>query len=435
VRDARSLLSHLFQAAVRAVDPFHLVAERLERDGARLGVRGTLAAWSGPTLVIGAGKAAAGMARAAGERLGGDLCAGAVIVPARAPTPPAIACLLGGHPLPSHEGLRSTREIIRLLQRHPRAAVLALISGGASSLMVQPLSGVTLDDKIAVTRALLASGADIEEFNTVRKHLSLVKGGGLARLASGRPLVCMLLSDLIGDSPSAIGSGPAATDPTTFGDALAVLERYSLAHAVPERVLNVLRAGVRGEIRETLKPGDPESRQVTNVVIGSNRMALQAAAEAAHQAGYDTLVADEPLSGETQAAARDFTRRLLRESHARKALCYIAGGETTVRLGPASGKGGRNQEFALVCAADLSGSDACILSAGTDGIDGPTDAAGAFADGSTVTRAHGRGLDWTAALANHDSYMFFATLGDLFRPGATGTNVMDIKLAVVGQPR
>ncbi len=428
----RQLLARLFAAAVRAVDPAALVAQRLLRDAPRILISDTSTSWSGPTLIAAVGKAAIPMAEAAASILGADLTGGVVIAPRDGLRPIAgISCLEGGHPLPSVDGERATRRLMTLLESHPNAAVLALISGGASSLMVQPTPPVTLGDKIAATAALLACGASIQEFNTVRKHLSRVKGGGLVRLARGRPLVALILSDVIGDDPADIGSGPTAADPTTFADVYAIVQRYGLSASLPSTVLGRIDAGRRGAVGETLKPGAPELSAVSNIVIGSNAAAVRAAAAAASAAGYEPVVADEPLSGDTAAAARMFTAWITRTLQPRR-TCFLAGGETTVSLGPNPGVGGRNQEFALACAAQLAGSDIVLLSAGTDGIDGPTDAAGAFVDGSTSARARTRGWNPPDTLAAHDSYRFFAALGDLFQSGPTGTNVMDIKIALTG---
>ncbi|HUI28008.1 MAG TPA: DUF4147 domain-containing protein [Candidatus Kryptonia bacterium] len=433
LRAARRSLIGLFTAAVRAVDPAALIAERLRRHHGRLIVTDSAVSWSGRTIIVGGGKASPRMATAAAEVVGADLIAGAVIAPhdGIAETP-KVSCLEGGHPLPTAAGERSTRALVDVLERHPTAAVLALISGGASSLMVQPTPPLTLMDKVAVNRALLASGADIHEFNTVRKHLSQIKGGGLVRHARGRPLTALIISDVVGDDPETIGSGPTAPDPTTFDDAIDVLKRYSLFDTVPRPVVEVLERGRRGDLRETLKPGAPELAGVTNIVIGSNRVALEAAAVAARTAGYEPMIRGEPLSGDTGAAAHEFAAWVRDARSSRTPLCWLAGGETTVRLDSDTGKGGRNQEFALVCAADLAGLDIQLLSAGTDGIDGPTDAAGAFVDGTTIERARRTGLDHRTALSRHETYAYFDALGDLFLSGPTGTNVMDIKIALAG---
>jgi glycerate-2-kinase len=291
---------------------------------------------------------------------------------------------------------------------------------------------VTLDDKIVVNRLLLKGGASIEEINAVRKHLSLVKGGGLLRLALPRPVVTLILSDVVSDDPSVVGSGPTVPDPSSFDDAWSVLEKYSLIPAVPDSVRRVLQDGKSGRIPETLKPGELTAAGLA-VVIGSNRMALRGAAQAAESLGYEPIVDSTPLVGDTVQTARRWSmalERLTREQRKRP-QCLIAGGETTVQVRGA-GKGGRNQEFALALAEILSEKPVALLSAGSDGIDGPTDAAGAFVDGSTMARARERKLDPGEFLRQNDSYRFFDFLGDLFRCGPTGTNVMDIKIALIG---
>jgi glycerate 2-kinase len=292
-----------------------------------------------------------------------------------------------------------------------------------------------LADKIALTRQLLESGASIDEFNTVRKHLSEIKGGGLLRAAQA-PMVGLLISDVVGDAPSTIGSGPAAADPTTFADAQAILRRYGLLRRVPRSVRELLEAGLAGRVPDTVKPGSLDARRCRNFVVGSNRVALDGAAKAARAAGWTVRLETEPIVGDTTAAAAQFAARLraLARATAGAPLCVLAGGETTVRV-HGTGRGGRNQEFALALAEAIAGTAIVVLSAGTDGIDGPTDAAGAFVDGTTLARATERGLGAAAALAANDSHTFFAALGDLLRCGPTGTNVMDIKIALLPSRR
>jgi hydroxypyruvate reductase len=334
------------------------------------------------------------------------------------------------HPVPDHRAVEATERICRLLQGSD-GPVLCLISGGASSLLVRPRLPLTLDDKQQTTRLLLASGASIQEANTVRKHLSEVKGGGLLRYAGRRPVVSLILSDVVGDDPSVIGSGPTAADRTTFAEALEVLARFGLEGRAPRAVWTLLERGARGEVPETLKPADAELKHVTNVVVGTNRTALQGAAEEARRLGYQTWVSDEVLTGDTTECARRWAAEVRRrlESQGTEPACFVSGGETTVVVRGA-GKGGRNQEFALAAAEILEGSQLCALSAGTDGIDGPTPAAGAFVDGRTVERARAVGVDSQRSLVDNDSYAFFAALDDLYAPGPTGTNVMDIKIAL-----
>ncbi|MBX3023325.1 DUF4147 domain-containing protein [bacterium] len=401
------------------MDPTRLVRDHL-----------TASPQTRPLFVVGAGKAAARMAAGVEAALGSERLDGIVVTaPGCEAALRRIRIAIGSHPLPDRASVAAANEILRAVGRAaPDATLLALISGGASSLLALPRPPVTLADKIAANRLLLASGAAIEELNTVRKHLSAIKGGGVLRAAGGRTVTTLILSDVIGDDPSVIGSAPTMPDPSTYADAIAVLRRYALLDRVPAAVRDLLEAGARGETVETVKPGDPEARRATATVIGSNATARRAAAIHAARLGYEPVVEDTPLSGDTAAAARRWAPRLTRRPGIAR-WCVIAGGETTVVVRGA-GRGGRNQEFALAAAAELEGASVVLLSAGTDGIDGPTDAAGAFADGSTLARARERGLDQQKSLADNDAYAFFDRLGDLFRTGPTGTNVMDLKIAV-----
>lgn len=332
--------------------------------------------------------------------------------------------------MPNAGSLAAGRVTWRMLGRAAAGdTVLVLLSGGASSLLVLPAVGITLRDKIHTGELLLRSGATIAEVNSVRKHISRLKGGGLVRRAGRARVYCLLLSDVIGNSPSVIGSGPAASDPTTYADAWRVLERRRLLDAVPERVRRHLRRGIRGRLPETLKPGEGRAR---HVLLGDVRVALAAAAECARASGLEPEIMTTSLAGDTRAAARWFAAKLRsRASRGGRDRCILAGGETTVEV-RGSGRGGRNQEFALVLAEELAGLRGVFcLSAGSDGIDGPTDAAGAFVDGDTLARANRLGLSPAAFLERNDSYGFFRRTGDLFRPGPTGTNVMDLKIAVL----
>jgi glycerate 2-kinase len=431
----RADLVAIFRAALAAVDPLRLVANHLLREGTQISVRasdGVVATWRSPTLVVGAGKAAGRMAAACETVLGPEVVHGEVIVAdGCGATTRSIQITEAGHPLPDNRGENATRRIVELFKKRGTGGTLCLLGGGASSLLVQPRPPVRLADKIAATKLLLECGADIGELNCLRKHLSTVKGGGLARLASGK-LATLLISDVVGDDLGTIGSGPTAPDATTFADAWAVLERYSLVDRVPAVVSQLLRDGIDGRIVETLKPNDPEAARCLNLIVGSNRTALEAAAQVVRSRGWAVAVEAQPLTGETTTAARNFGSRLVRLTHQRaeRPLCVLAGGETTVRV-EGDGRGGRNQEFALVLAQEVAGLPITVLSAGTDGIDGPTDAAGAFIDGTTVRRARTRGLKAEVALARNDSYGFFSQLGDLFQCGPTGTNVMDIKVALI----
>ena len=440
----RAHLQDLFWAAVRAVDPRQLIRRMVQVEQGQLQI---IQGGTGPQVqtfplrgrvfVIGAGKGAGLLAQELASVLGGWLAGGVVVIPCgQTAELHGVAVVHGEHPLPGLGSIAGAEQIAALLaQKHPSDVICFCLTGGASSLLVSPAFGLSLDDKLAVNRLLLTCGADIHAINTVRKHLSRIKGGGLARWASPATLVSFILSDVVGDDLSTIGSGPTVPDSSTFHDALAVLEGYDLLEQVPSAVLTRLRQGCAGALPETPKPGDAVFTHVHNLLIGSNRLALNAAATAAQHLRFTTQVLDQPLSGDTTEAGRDFARILRTLLYTCKApLCVLAGGETTVRV-TGQGKGGRNQEFALVVARELDGVTGwTLLSAGTDGVDGPTDAAGAFVDSQSIDRATARGLDPLAALRENDTYPFFAALGDLFTPGPTGTNVMDVKIALLLPP-
>jgi hydroxypyruvate reductase len=310
-----------------------------------------------------------------------------------------------------------------------------LISGGASALLPLPAAGITLQEKQATTRLLLASGATIHEINAVRKHISRIKGGQLARLAAPARVESLLLSDVIGDDLDVIGSGPTAPDASTFAAAGAVLDRYQIRHCVPASVRHRIEQGERGEIPETPKPADPLFSRVRNTVVGGNRLALDAAARAARQLGYHTLILSSTIQGETREIARMHAAIAREIADAgrpiRPPACIVTGGETTVTI-RGDGLGGRNQEFALAAALEIAGLDRVVVfSAGTDGTDGPTDAAGAIADGGTLAR----NPDARLYLDRNDSYRYFQPLGDLVITGPTNTNVMDVRLILVASER
>jgi glycerate-2-kinase len=383
---------------------------------------------TGRFFIAGAGKAAARMAVGCEAVLGAAYVSGLVIVAEGCDVPlRSVHVRIAGHPVPDQRSAAAAAELGAALAA-TADPVICLISGGASSLLVRPCPPVSLAEKIEVTRLLLTSGADINELNCVRKHLSTVKGGRLLRTARSRPILTLMLSDVIGDHPSVIGSGPTTPDASTFADARAVLEKYALLHRVAPAVRDLLDRGVAGAAVETVKPGDPATADTVAAVIGSNRLALAAAAAEAERLGYAPLLEEAPLLGDTTTAARQWLRRVSDRIGGRR-TCALAGGETTVVV-RGGGRGGRNQEFALALVEPLAGRPVSLLSAGTDGIDGPTDAAGAFASGSTFERARAAGLDPSRALAANDSYSFFDRLGDLLRMGPTGTNVMDLKVAV-----
>lgn len=411
----------IFSAAVAAVDPAALVQRYLSRH--------SLLASVDQCLIVGAGKAAARMAAGCETALGARALHGAVIVPDGCELPLAsVDVRRAAHPLPDRRSVAATELLCRALAAAERGPVICLMSGGASSLLVEPRPAVTLADKVEVTQLLLSSGAEIQEINTVRKHLSAVKGGGLLRRTRVRPFTTLVLSDVVGDDPSVIGSGPCTPDASTFADAIGILVRYGLVDRVGPAVRDLLDRGNRGAAPETVKPGDPATIGVETCIIGNNHLALMAAAAEARRLGYEPLLESTPLVGDTTAAARCWGPGA-RQSVDGRRRCAIVGGETTVTV-RGRGRGGRNQEFALALVEPLAGAAMAVLSAGTDGVDGPTDAAGAFVDGQSMKRALGMHLDPAAALAANDSYEFFDRLEDLLCCGPTGTNVMDIKLAI-----
>jgi hydroxypyruvate reductase len=298
-------------------------------------------------------------------------------------------------------------------------------------MISSPATGVTAEEKAEASRLFLSAGADIASFNAVRKHLSEVKGGLLARAAQPATVWALLLSDVPGDDPSVIASGPFSPDPTTYADAVGILLRHGLLYAVPAAVRQRLVAGVLGKIPETPKPGDPAFERVTCAIVGSNQVAMEAAAQTAKSEGAQAVLLPGFLRGEARECARAFCARLREPASSLapgRAVVLVAGGETTVNV-RGSGKGGRNQEFALASALELAGREGmAVLAGGTDGVDGPTDAAGAFVDGTTVARAAALGLSPAAHMKNNDAYPFFRALGDLIVTGPTGTNVADLAI-------
>lgn len=387
---------------------------------------------TGRIIVIGAGKAAASMAAAMERVLGEHLDRGLVIVKAGGALPlQRIECREGGHPVPDEASIRATRELLDLVDSaQPEDTVFLLLSGGASSLLCLPVDGITLAEKATANRLLVNSGASIAEINTVRKHLSVVKGGRLRLRCRAATFCTLAISDVIGDDPSTIGSGPSVADATTVDDALAVLDKYGLSRIMPAAVIAHLRRGGA----ETPKPGDVDERHYR--VIAGNAGALDAAAAFARAQGCDVRILTATMQGHTHEAAREFAETLRAlanerdESH--PPLIVLTGGETTLPV-TGRGKGGRNQEFALVAGLHLQGTHGItLLAAGSDGTDGPTDAAGAFADGATSQRAGAVGRDPQASLDDNDVYPLLEAMGDLYRSGPTGTNVMDLVAAVIG---
>lgn len=391
---------------------------------------------TGSIAVIAAGKAAPAMASAAARRLGPRIRAGLVIGASPAETPAGFEFILGGHPLPTGASEAAGRKALALAASLTADETLfVLISGGASALMAVPADGITLDDKRATTQRLLRAGADIHALNTVRKHLSALKGGWLAARSPG-PCHTLVVSDVVGDDPSVIASGPTVADASRFQDALDVLARCDGEDVYPPAVVARLRRGAAAAdaaVLETPKPGDPRLARTSTTIIGSRRDAMAGAVAAAASLGYAILRLDDPVVGDARTIAVSHVRAALaRATGIGRPACIVSSGETTVHV-TGAGKGGRNQEFALAAAGVLAepGASAVVASVGTDGIDGPTDAAGAIADPTTIARAHAAGLSPARHLGDNNAYAFFDALGDLIHTGPTGTNVGDLQVILV----
>jgi glycerate 2-kinase len=395
----------------------------------------------GRVVVVAAGKAAGPMAAAAEEVLGDHLDHGLAVCPTATVPLRRTELRLAGHPLPDVRGQAAADEVESLVSGlGPHDILLLLLSGGASALLPAPAGSLSLKDKALTTSLLLKAGASIGELNAVRKHLSRLKGGGLARLAAPAHVSALVLSDVVGDDLSTIASGMAAPDPTTYGDALDVLAARGVARRVPARVRAHLQAGAGGRRAETAKAGDPVFRRVHATVVGSNRRSMAAAGQEARRQGLRPLILTTRLQGEAREVARVLVAILeectLSGRPAAPPVCLLAGGETTVTV-RGKGRGGRNQELAVAAATPLSrlSVPAVLASLATDGVDGDSDAAGGVVDGSSARRARALGLAPPEAfLAASDSRSFLASLGDLILTGPTGTNVSDVTVLVAGGP-
>ena len=425
-RDAECIAA----AGVAGADPGQRLAPAIE--AFRVGL-----APGAPCHVIAAGKAARAMMRAtldAGMPIARGLVA---TIDASGDWPSSVVAIDAGHPVPTVQSERAAREALAIARAAaPGDALLVLLSGGASALLAAPGEGLSLADKQATTRLLLAAAASIDEINTVRKHLSAVKGGRLA-LAAVCPVTTFALSDVVGpvaDDPSVIGSGPTAPDPTTWADALAVVTRRGVLDQLPVPVRARMEAGARRALADTAKPGDPRLARATYRVIGSRLDAMDAARGAAFDRGYATVTLEAPIVGEARVAGPAFVAQALeRARRLPRPVCVIASGETTVHV-VGRGRGGRNQELALASTSALAALDepAVLLSQGTDGIDGPTDAAGGVIDIATHARASAAGVDIDASLGNNDAYTALAALGGLLQTGPSGTNVGDLQVFLIG---
>ncbi|MBN1570533.1 MAG: glycerate kinase [Acidobacteria bacterium] len=435
--------ARIWGAALRSVDPGAAIRKTMNRKGSTLeiGRRRFDLTKIRRLWVLGAGKAAAPMGQAAEKILGRYLSGGVLATKYGHGLPlKKLDIIEAAHPLPDSNSIASAARILSLAKDSITSddLVICLLSGGASSLLVSPAEGISLEDKLTCTRLLLNNGADIYELNAIRKHLSNIKGGGLARLLAPSPAIALILSDVVGDDLGTIASGPLAPDSTTFGDCLDIIHRLQIEDQIPPAVKRRFELGAAGKTEETPKKDDRIFERMENFLIGSNSQACTAAAKAARSLGYSVMVLTSRLEGDNEEAAR-FHMSMAGEivfqgRPLRRPACIISGGETTVKV-KGAGKGGRNQEFALHCVRALARlpSPCLVASIGTDGTDGPTDAAGAIADNTTLTRSLKHGADFlNQSIGDNDSYHFFKRLGDLILTGPTRTNVMDLHLVMLG---
>jgi len=390
----------------------------------------------GDIYVIGVGKAVIPMAKALFDKIGNRITSGLLISKhlihkERNGFEEKIQILFGGHPIPNRQSIESTKKLISFLMKVKRNdLIINLISGGGSALMVLPYEGITLADIKHLTNVLLKCGASIQEINTIRKHIDMIKGGGLARMTYPTRMETLILSDVLGDQISMIASGPTSIDETTYADAWRIIHKYKIENKIPKSITNHLINGMRGNIEETIKSGDEVMNKITNTIIGNLSTAITSAEKTAKKLGYNTVILSTKLIGEAREIGKVFgsilTNMVESDFLLKKPACVIAGGETTVTI-TGNGKGGRNQELALGAVGQIDNlHDCCLISLATDGEDGPTDAAGAFVTGRTKSIALEKGLDFEQYLADNDAYNFFKITGNLVKIGPTGTNVNDL---------
>lgn len=439
---ARMTAITLAMEGIRAADPVRVVKDYLRFSGEELVLRdGTRLPARGRIVVVGAGKATGGMAKGLEEVLGDRISGGVIAIPEALAVEYArelrrVEVVPSTHPRTSEKSFAAARRVLEAVRGvRENDLVIALFSGGGSALLEHPVEGVSIEDIAETSMVLMKAGADIFELNTVRKHLSMIKGGWLARHVYPASCLALMISDVIGDRMDTIASGPTVPDPTTFQDALAIIERYQLLDKVPRNVVEYLRAGVEGKVPETPKPGDKVFDRVVNRVIASNRISLEAMAEKAKAMGYNAVILSSMLEGEAREVGK-VVAAIAKEIRAygrpvQPPAVVLIGGETTVTV-KGDGLGGRNQELALSAAIALRDWDrVAVLSLGSDGRDGPTDAAGAVVDGFTYKRAVELGLKPEEFLNRNDSYSFFKKVGGHVFTGYTGTNVNDFIIIVV----
>jgi len=442
--EMKRMAKAIFKKALSAVDPSRILKERIRIEKDRLFIKTDRNSEKSFELkgvekifLVGTGKAAGAMAQAIEEIFDDRITRGIITTKYGHRLPLARTEIIeAGHPLPDRKGFEGAKKIQRLLQESgPKDLVIFILSGGGSALLPFPADHIDLKEKQEVTQFLLDCGADIKEINTIRKHISRIKGGWLARWAYPSAVIGFILSDVVGDHLDVIGSGPTVADPSTFEEAWEILKKYDLLNEIAPSIRKHLQLGREGKAEETPKPQEVIFEGVYNSLVGSNILSLLAAREEAAALGFNPLILSSSIEGETREAAR-FHTAIAKEvifsgNPIPMPACILSGGETTVTI-KGKGLGGRNQEFALAGALEIDGVErVVVLSGGTDGTDGPTDAAGAIADHTTVQRGRSLGLDPNFCLDNNDAYPFFEKLGDLLITGPTHTNVMDVRVLLI----
>lgn len=440
IKKMRKHARQIFEAGLQAVNPMRAIVRHvtLNENVLRIGGRQFNLKDYDRILVVGAGKACAPMAKAMEDLLGNRISDGVIVVKDEHALPlKKIKICEASHPVPDERGVAGTEEILALVEKAAEHdLVICLISGGGSALLIAPVKGISLADKQHTTKLLLTCGATIHEFNAVRKHLSRAKGGRLAQKAYPATVTSLILSDVVGDDLDVIASGPTVPDSSTFNDAEQILKGYGIWDQLPPSVCHHIEKGTAGQTSDTPKPRDKIFKKCSQVLVGTNLQALHAASQEAKKLGYQPLILSSKVEGEAREVAKFYTaiaKEVLGSHNPLKPpVCVLTGGETTVTIS-GEGRGGRNQEFALAAALAIDGvKNVVVLSGGTDGTDGPTDAAGAMADGATVARARENDLEPKDFLRRNDSYTFFHKLDDLIKTGPTRTNVMDIYMLLIG---
>jgi len=431
-------INYIVNQALLSVSPYYCVAKEIDVIGSDLFIFEKKIDLNkiNDIYVIGAGKAVIPMVEAVFDKIGSRITSGLLISKHQIKNDKSkfgdkIRICYGGHPIPNVNSLESTKKITKLLKDvTEKDLIINLISGGGSALMVLPPEGIALCDITHLTTVLLKCGADIHEINTIRKHVDMIKGGGLARMTYPAHMETFILSDVLGDEISMIASGPTSIDETTYHDSWEIIQKYKIENEIPKSIINHLKKGMRGDLQETVKSGDEVMNKISNNIIGSLITAIISAERAAKEIGYNTVVLSTKLVGEAREVGKVFgsilTNMVESDKLIKKPACVIAGGETTVTIS-GKGKGGRNQELALGAVGQIDNyPDCCLITIATDGEDGPTDAAGAFVTGRTKSRAEEKGLNHEQYLANNDAYNFFRITGNLVKIGPTGTNVNDL---------